>query len=75
MADYTINVGEIEELQTIQNTDQLENIFERAKSAIIQGGSVHLVRLSANGQNKFDQITTEEDLANYKSAVFRYLNS
>lgn len=74
MTEYTINVSEIEELQIIRNTHQLENIFERAKSTVVQGGIVNLVRRTADGKsNKFDEITSEEDLSNYKNAVFKYL--
>jgi hypothetical protein len=74
MKDYTINVTEIEELQTIKNTDQLENIFARAKSAIVNGALVILVRKEASGKaNKFDEIDTLETLESYKKGVFKYL--
>jgi len=74
MPDYKINVAEIEELQTIRNTVQLETIFDRARSTVVQGGLVYLVRRSADGStSKFDEISTEEDLARYKQSVFKYL--
>ncbi|RYZ28453.1 MAG: hypothetical protein EOO10_09500 [Chitinophagaceae bacterium] len=74
MTDYTINVTQIEELQTINNTDELENIFARAKSAIVNGALVILVRREASGKaNKFDEIDTLETLEVYRKGVFKYL--
>lgn len=74
MLEYDIDVTHIEELQTIRNTNQLENIFEKAKSTVVQGGTVNLIRKSLDGYvTKFDEITTEEDLSSYKDAVFKYL--
>ncbi|MDQ3277906.1 MAG: hypothetical protein M3Q06_06250 [Bacteroidota bacterium] len=74
MNDYVINVTQIEELQTIRNTDELENIFSRAKSAVVNGAKVVLVRKEASGKAaKFDEIDTLEDLENYQQGVFKYL--
>jgi hypothetical protein len=74
MEDYKINVTQIEELQTISNTDELENIFARAKSAIVNGAKVILLRKEASGHtNKFDEMDTLDDLEKYRERVFRYL--
>ena len=74
MQDYTINVGQIEELQTINNTDELKNIFTRAKSAVVHGAKVILVRKETSGKvNKFDEMDTLDDLEKYREKVFRYL--
>lgn len=74
MNDYTINVAQIEELQTIRNIDELETIFTRAKSAVVNGAKVILVRKEASGKiNKFDAMDTLEDLEKYRERVFRYL--
>ncbi len=74
MEDYTINVTQIEELQTISNTDELDNMFTRAKSAVVNGAKVFLVRKEASGKmNKFDEIDTLEELENYRQQVFKYL--
>jgi hypothetical protein len=63
MEDYTINVTKIEELQTISNTDELETIFIRAKSAVVNGAKVMLVREESTGaKHKFDEIDTLDDL-------------
>lgn len=74
MNDYVINVTQIEELQTISNTDELEKIFGRAKSAVVNGAKVILVRKEASGKtNRFDEIDTLEDLDKYQKGVFKYL--
>ena len=74
MTDYTINVGKIEEYQTINNTDELEKIFARAKSAVANGAKVILSRKESSGQmNKFDEMDTLEALEIYKAQVFKYL--
>lgn len=74
MDDYTINVTRIEELQTISNKDELETIFARAKSAVVNGAKVILVREEASRvKNKFDEIDTLDDLETYRKRVFRYL--
>lgn len=74
MNDYTINVTQIEELQTISNIDELETIFTRAKSTIVNGAKVILIRKEVSGKvNKFDEMDTLEDLEKYRERVFRYL--
>lgn len=74
MPEFTINVSDVEELQTIKNLDELNKIFARAQSTVIQGGSVVLVRGTSSGEEyKFDELTTEADVENYKQAVFKYL--
>ena len=74
MEDYTIDVTQIEELQTITNTDELEKIFARAKSAIVNGAKVILVRKEASGKkNKFDELDTQDSLERYRQQVFKYL--
>ena len=74
MQDLIINVSEIEDLQTIKNIDELEKIFTKAQRTVIGGGTVQLIRKEADGKsNKFDEISTEEDLAAYRKSVFKYL--
>ena len=74
MQEYTINVGEVEELQMIKDTDKLDQMFVRAKSMVVQGGAVVLLRKNPDGTSyKFDEITTESDLETYRETVFRYL--
>ena len=74
MNDYTINVTEIEEQQTIKNVDALEIIFARAKSTVVNGAKVILVRKGSDGKsNKFDEMDTLEALEEYRKGVFKYL--
>lgn len=74
MEDYTINVTEIEELQTLKDNDALDNIFTRAKSAIVNGAQVQLIRKGfGSSQEPFDSITTLEDLEKYRKGVLKYL--
>lgn len=74
MQEYTIDVSAIEELQMINNRQELEQIFTRAKSTIVQGGAVVLARSSpGKSREKFDELTTEPELEAYKEKVFKYL--
>ncbi len=73
--EYTINVQEVEALQTIRDTDALELLFERARRTVIGGGTVILQRVSLGGEvSRFDELTNEADLERYRQQVFRYLD-
>lgn len=74
MEDYIINVGQIEELQTINDTNSLDIIFQRAKRTIVGGGIVALVRQQRDGQaDRFEEFSTPEDLEAYRKNVYKYL--
>ena len=74
MRDYEINVTQIEELQTIKDTDSLDQIFDRAYKTVIGGAAVILLRKTDHGKGeKFDELTTEGDLLEYKKRVYKYL--
>ena len=74
MNDYIINVTAIEEYQNVKNLGELEKIFDRAKSAVVNGVKVLLVRKEKNGKaNKFDELDTLEELEEYRKQVFKYL--
>jgi hypothetical protein len=74
MEDYTINVVQVEEYQTLENTNELENIFTKARSAIVNGAKVILVRKGSSGKaERFDEMDTLEDLEQYKAGVFKYI--
>lgn len=74
MAEYTINVSEVEDLQTTNDIVELNRIFARAQSTVVQGGTVFLVRRTSDGTPyKFDELTSEADMENYKGTVFKYL--
>ena len=74
MQNYIINVVQIEELQTTNDVDELSRIFGKAKSTIVNGEQVLLVRKFPDGHSeKFDQLTTLEDLEMYQKRIFKYL--
>ena len=74
MSEYIINVREIEEWQMIGNIIELSQIFTRAQSAVVQGGVVTLVRQNPDGTiDKFDEMSTEDEIKTYKEKVFKYL--
>jgi len=75
MKTYVIDVSKIEELQNLNDKNELENIFYRANSTIVNGEKVILVRKHKNGgSEKFDEITTQEDLEQFRKRVFKYLH-
>ena len=76
MEDYTLDVGRVEELQMINDIQELEIIFQKAKSAIVNGATVHLARKNnARGLTPFEHISTLPDLSAYKKSVYKYLKT
>ncbi len=76
MQDLVINVTEIEELQTIKDVNALEQLFTKAKRTIVGGAAVRLIRKEHDGTtNQFDVLDSEEQLAEYRKSVFKYLAS
>ncbi|WP_298734299.1 hypothetical protein [uncultured Chitinophaga sp.] len=74
MEDYIIVVNRIEELQSIQDRQELERIFDKARRTIIGGMDVILVRENRNGQQeKFDTLSNEQDFEEYRKRVFRLI--
>ncbi|MGE5519137.1 MAG: hypothetical protein ACM3VS_04345 [Candidatus Dadabacteria bacterium] len=74
MRDLTINVGQVEEWQTLNDINALEGMFNKAKSTIVNGACVLLVRKDSSGKsNKFDQLDTLDELEEYKQNVYKYL--
>ena len=74
MSEYIIYVGKIEELQMLNDRNALDAIFRKAKSAVVGGEVVALVRQSSNGQSyRFEEISTLEDLNEYKNKVYKYV--
>ena len=74
MEDYIINVGQIEDLQMINDIAGLDIIFQRAKRTLVGGGIVALVRQQRTGQaDRFEEFSTLEELDAYKKNVYKYL--
>ena len=58
----------------VNDTNTLDNIFQRAKRMLVGGGTVGLVRKNTNGkEDKFDDITTLGDLDAYRKNVYKNL--
>lgn len=73
MADYLVDVSMVEEWQMTNNRDELDKIFARCKSTIVQGGEVILARKIKNGPpERFDNISTEADLEVYRGRVYQF---
>ncbi|GAB4091442.1 hypothetical protein [Flaviaesturariibacter terrae] len=74
MQEYIIDVTQIEEWQTIRDLDALDRVFQRAKSTIVNGERVVLLRSTRAGKREaFDELTTLDELERYRAGVFRYL--
>jgi len=74
MQEYKIDVTRVEELQTIKDTASLDRIFKDAKETLVNGEPVWLMRVQPGGhREKFDELTTLEDLNHYKKSVYKYL--
>jgi hypothetical protein len=74
MEDYIINVGKVEEWQTINDIASLDELFHRAKRTLVGGGTVALVREQRDGESyRFEAFTNLDDLELYKKNVYKYL--
>lgn len=76
MEDYIINVGQLEELQMINDIAGLDSIFQRARVMLVGGGIVAVVRHQrSGGTDRIEEFSTLEELAAYKDRIYKYLNS
>jgi len=74
MAEYIIYVGQREEYQMLNDRQALDAIFRKAQSAVVGGEVVALVRKTSSGQEyRFEEISTLEDLNEYKKNVYKYM--
>jgi len=74
MEDFIINVGQVEEMQMIKDTQSLDEIFQRAKKNLVGGGMVILVREQRSGDSwRVGELTNLEDFDEYKKKVYKYL--
>lgn len=74
MQEYIISVGHIEELQMLNDRQSLDAIFNRAKSTIVNGEIVALVRETRSGEKyRFEEISNLTDLEDYKKNVYKYV--
>lgn len=74
MSEYIISVGQVEELQMLNDKPALDAIFRKAQSTVVRGEVVALVRKTASGETyRFEEISTLEDLNEYKQRVYKYV--
>ena len=74
MEEYIISVGHIEELQMLNDKPALDAIFYKAKSTIVNGEKVALVRETRSGDKyRFEEISNLADLEDYKKNVYKYV--
>ena len=74
MEDFIINVGKVEEMQMIRDLQSLDELFQRAKRALVGGGTVALVREQRTGESyRFEEFTNLEDFEGYRKNVYKYL--
>jgi hypothetical protein len=73
MEDFVIVVNRIEELQSTENRQELELIFDKAKRTIVGGQIVILVRESNGKREQFEVFSNENDFEEYRKKVFRFL--
>ena len=74
MKEFAIDVSHIEELQNLNDVHELDKIFAKAQSTIVNGELVKLVRKTGAGETiKFDELSTLEELQSYRKSVFKYI--
>ena len=74
MEDFIISVNKVEEWQMTNDVTELDNLFQRAKKALVGGGTVALERQQRSGESyRFEEFTNLEDFEQYKKSVFKYL--
>jgi hypothetical protein len=74
MDEFIISVGKIEELQMLNDKAALDAIFYKAKTTIVNGEKVALIRETRTGDKyRFEEISTLPDLEDYKKNVYKYV--
>ncbi|HVU55962.1 MAG TPA: hypothetical protein VHD83_12950 [Puia sp.] len=74
MEDLVITVNNIEEWQTLNDTNSLGRVFRKAQSVLVGGGKVVLERVQPSGEHdKFEEFTSLDDLEAYKKNVYKYV--
>jgi len=72
--EYLVEINIVEELQNTANRRELDRLFVKAKSTLVQGGNIILCRREKNGTlARFDMIDTDFDLLVFEKKVYQYL--
>jgi hypothetical protein len=75
MEEYIIYVNQVEEWQTLNDTNALDQVFQRAKRNLVGGGTVVLARQNPRGQtDRFDTFSTLDDLEAYRKNIYKHLH-
>ncbi len=74
MNEYIVDIKCIEELKMINNLKELELIFAKAKSIIVQGGTFIITRENEDGtEYNVERMTREDDLKIYNENAWKYI--
>jgi hypothetical protein len=74
MDEFIISVSKIEELQMLNDKAALDAIFYKAKTTIVNGEKVALIRETRSGDKyRFEEISNLTDLEDYKKNVYKYV--
>ena len=74
MEDLIISVNNIEEWQTLNDTNSLGQVFRRARSVLVSGGKVVLERVQPSGQRyTFEEFSNLDDLESWRKNVYKYI--
>lgn len=74
MNEFIISVNKIEELQMLNDRPALDALFFKAKTTIVNGEKVALIREGRSGEKyRFEEISTLSDLEDYKKNVYKYV--
>ena len=75
MDEYTIYVNQVEEWQMLNDTHALDTVFQRARRNLVGGGTVVLARKNTGGKtDRFDEMSTLDDLETYRKNVYKNLH-
>jgi len=73
MEDYTIYIDRVEELQTLNDWQELDSIFTKARQCLVGGQTVILQRRQSDGGSyRVEEISTLPDLEAYRQRVYKY---
>jgi hypothetical protein len=74
MEDFIILVGQVEEWQMTNDIMELDRLFQRARAALVGGGTVGLVRQQRSGESyRVGEFTDLGEFEQYKKNVYKYL--
>ena len=74
MEDFIIPVAQVEEWQMTNDIMELDRLFQRARTVLVGGGTVALVRQQRSGESyRVGEYTDLEEFEQYKKNVYKYL--